>query len=336
MIHSGDVFDSIRPATHVIINFLKQTGRIMEREIPYYGIAGNHETPRLRATTAALEYANMVGAYFAHGFEVEHEPVDLGDVRVSLALVPHGAVGDAQVVVTPDRDADVNIMVTHGTVPGLVVHGHELGQIDLPESVLGGDFDYVALGHYHYFHEHKKNTYYAGATERFGFGEVDSEPGFAILTFDGSGGVEIEHVPIEARTMIDLPKVDASEMTGADLNEAIAQTAARADIDGAMVRQKVANAPVGLAGTLDRALLRELRRRALDYSLELSESGTADGPGSKGEVEASFGSLEEEFRAFVGGRRERGDLDAAFAGEFLEKGLGYLKGAGASTHEGSP
>ncbi len=335
VIHSGDVFDSIRPATHVIINFLKQTGRIVQQDIPYYGIAGNHETPRLRATTAALEYANMVGAYFAHGFEVEHELVDLGDVRVSLALVPHGAVGDAQVVVTPDRDADVNIMVTHGTVPGLVVHGHELGQVDLPERVLGGDFDYVALGHYHYFHEHKKNTYYAGATERFGFGEVDSEPGFAILTFDGAGGVDIEHVPIEARPMIDIPRIDAEGMTGGDLNEAIADRTARVDIDGAMVRLKVANAPVGLAGELDRPLLRELRQRALDFSLEISESGTADAPGSNGEVEASFGSLEEEFRAFVGGRSEKGELDAAFAGEFLEKGLGYLRGAGASTGEGS-
>ncbi|MDP9425330.1 MAG: metallophosphoesterase [Actinomycetota bacterium] len=335
VIHSGDVFDSIRPATHVIINFLKQTGRIVQQDIPYYGIAGNHETPRLRATTAALEYANMVGAYFAHGFEVEHELVDLGDVRVSLALVPHGAVGDAQVVVTPDRDADVNIMVTHGTVPGLVVHGHELGQVDLPERVLGGDFDYVALGHYHYFHEHKKNTYYAGATERFGFGEVDSEPGFAILTFDGAGGVDIEHVPIEARPMIDIPRIDAEGMTGGDLNEAIVDRTTRVDIDGAMVRLKVANAPVGLAGELDRPLLRELRQRALDFSLEISESGTADAPGSNGEVEASFGSLEEEFRAFVGGHSEKGELDAAFAGEFLEKGLGYLRGAGASTGDGS-
>ena len=135
--------------------------------------------------------------------------------------------------------------------------------------------------------------------------------------------------------MIDLPKIDAEGMTGADLNEAIADRAARVDVDGAMVRQKVANAPVGLAGELDRPLLRELRRRALDFSLEISESGTVDAPGPNGEVEASFGSLEEEFRAFVGARREKGELDAVFAGEFLEKGLGYLRGAGASTGEGS-
>jgi hypothetical protein len=48
-----------------------------------------------------------------------------------------------------------------------------------------GDFDYVALGHYHEFHEHKGNSYYAGATERFGFGEVGAKTGFAIVEFDG-------------------------------------------------------------------------------------------------------------------------------------------------------
>ena len=147
--------------------------------------------------------------------------------------------------------------------------------------------------------------------------------------------MEIEHVPISARPMIDLPKIDAGEMTGGDLNEAISGTAARVDIDGAMVRLKVVNAPVGLAGELDRPMLRELRRRALEFSLEISESGTADTLGANGEVEASFGSLEEEFTHFVEARRERGELDKAFAGEFLEKGLGYLRGAGASPGEGS-
>ncbi len=324
VIHSGDVFDSIRPATHVIIHFLKQTARVARAGIPYLGIAGNHETPRLRTTTAALEYAHLVRAYFASGFTPEYEPVDLRDTRVGVTLVPHGAVADRETVVSPDPEAGINIMVTHGTVPGLVVQGHELGEVDLPNRVLEGDFDYVALGHYHYFHEHKKNSYYAGATERFGFGEVDSEPGFVILEFSDKG-VEIEHVPMEARPMIDLPGIDATDMSGADLTDAVREQAETRDLDGAIVRQKVADAPRGLAGEMDRALLRDLKRRCLNYSLEVTEAGTAE---VFGESEASFGSLEEEFKAFVGARREKGELGAAFAGEFLEKGLSYLRVAG--------
>ncbi|HEX5847675.1 MAG TPA: metallophosphoesterase, partial [Rubrobacter sp.] len=78
VIHSGDVFDSVRPATHVIIGFLKQTARItLQANIPYLVAAGNHETPRLRSTTAALEYANLVNVISAHGFEIDY---DLQDV----------------------------------------------------------------------------------------------------------------------------------------------------------------------------------------------------------------------------------------------------------------
>ncbi len=325
VIHSGDVFDSIRPATHVIVHFLKQTSRITREGIPYLGIAGNHETPRLRTTTAALEYANMVGAYFAHGFEPDSVRESIEDVEVSLTLVPHGAVVDQEVVVSPDRSTDVNIMVTHGTVPGLLVQGHELGEVDLPNRVLDGDFDYVALGHYHYFHEHKKNAHYAGATERFSFGEVDSVPGFAILDFS-DGGVKIEHVPIEARPMVDLPKINASDMTGADLTAAMRELAESRDLEGAIVRQKVVDAPRGVAGEVDRALLRDLKRRCLSYSLEVTEAGTV--VEDAGNMEASFGSLEEEFRAFVGARREKGELEQALASEFLEKGLSYLRAAG--------
>src|ERR687892_2540186 len=80
VIHSGDVFDSVRPATHVIIGFLKQTFHITRQDIPYLVAAGNHETPRLRSTTAALEYANLVNAISAHGFDVDYEPVEADGV----------------------------------------------------------------------------------------------------------------------------------------------------------------------------------------------------------------------------------------------------------------
>ncbi|MGI8649481.1 MAG: metallophosphoesterase family protein [Rubrobacter sp.] len=324
VVHSGDVFDTIRPATHVVIHFIKQTARITGERIPYFGIAGNHETPRLRATTASLEYANLIGATFACGFEPESHVREINGVNVGLSLVPHGAVLDRELVVMPERGAEINILVTHGTVPGLTVKGHELGEVDLPSHLISQNFDYVALGHYHFFHAHGQNAHYAGATERFGFGEVDSRPGFALLTFDESGGApEIEHVEIEARPMMDLKKIDASGMGSSELTDAIRERSSKADIAGAIVRLKVSDAPVGIAGGVDRAVLREVRRRCMDFSLEVSEVGES-GEADEMEVDASFGSLQEEFRTFVGAKRERGEIDAAFADDFLARGLGYL------------
>ena len=323
VIHSGDVFDSVRPATHVIIGFLKQTARITARaDIPYLVIAGNHETPRLRTTTAALEYANLVNAYSAHGFEIDYEQIEVGDALVGVTLVPHGAVGTTGAV-TPERDADINILVTHGLVPNLEARQHEMGEANLPSGMLEGAFDYIALGHYHEFHEHKANSFYAGATERFSFGEVESVPGFAIVEFDGGGGVSVEHVPVEARPMMDLPFIRAREMDAADLTEEIRKRSANADLDGAVVRLRAYDVRRGVASGIDRELIRDLQRRCLNFSLEIHAEERPE-MGNGDPASAVFGPLEEEFAAFVKARKESGELEKDFADEFLEKGRGYL------------
>ena len=323
VIHSGDVFDSVRPATHVIIGFLKQTARITARaDIPYLVIAGNHETPRLRTTTAALEYANLVNAYSAHGFEIDYEQIEVGDALVGVTLVPHGAVGTTGAV-TPERDADINILVTHGLVPNLEARQHEMGEANLQPGMLEGGFDYIALGHYHEFHEHKANSFYAGATERFSFGEVESVPGFAIVAFDGGGGVSVEHVPVEARPMMDLPFIRAREMDAADLTEEIRKRSANADLDGAVVRLRAYDVRRGVASGIDRELIRDLQRRCLNFSLEIHAEERPE-MGNGDPASAVFGPLEEEFAAFVKARKESGELEKDFADEFLEKGRGYL------------
>jgi DNA repair exonuclease SbcCD nuclease subunit len=323
VIHSGDVFDSVRPATHVIIGFLKQTFRITREGIPYVVAAGNHETPRLRTTTAALEYANLVNAYSAHGFELDYWSDEIDGLTIGVTLVPHGAINGAGAV-TPERGADINVMVTHGMVPGLEAKSHEMGEANLHSGMLEGAFDYIALGHYHGFHEHKRNAYYAGATERFGFGEVDSKPGFAIVEI-GDRKVSVEHVEIEAREMIDLKKIKARDMDSAALTEAVRERTSDVDLDDAMVRLRAYDVRRGVASGIDRELLRDLQRRCLNFSLEIhAEERPDDVNGSDGPASAVFGPLGEEFAAFVKARREREELEEKFAEEFLEKGRGYL------------
>lgn len=332
VIHSGDVFDSVRPATHVIIGFLKQTARITAGAgISYLAAAGNHETPRLRTTTAALEYANLVNAVSAHGFELDYELIEVGALGVGVTLVPHGAVFGTGAV-TPERGADVNILVTHGMVPGLEAKQHEMGEANLQAGMIDGGFDYVALGHYHEFHEHKPNAYYAGATERFSFGEVSSQPGFAIVEFDGSGLRSVEHVEIETRPMLELEKISARDMDSSELTEAVQERTESVDLDGAIVRLRAYDVRRGVASGVDRALLRDLQRRCLNFSLEVHAEELPE-ERENGPVSAVFGPLEEEFAAFVKARRERGELEEKFAAEFLEKGCDYL--ARSDSEEGT-
>jgi DNA repair protein SbcD/Mre11 len=332
VIHSGDVFDSVRPATHVIIGFLKQTARItLDAGLPYLLTAGNHETPRLRTTTAALEYANLVNAYPAHGFEIDYHPIEVGDTVVGVTLVPHGAVGTTGAV-TPERDADINVLVTHGLVPNLEARQHEMGEANLPAGMLEGAFDYIALGHYHEFHKHKENSYYAGATERFSIGEVGSVPGFAIVEVDG-GGTSVEHVPIEARPMVDLPFIRARDLDAQQLTDEIRRRTENADLDDAVVRLRVYDVRRGVASGVDRELLRDLQRRCLNFSLEIHTEERPDLENG-GPISAVFGPLEEEFAAFVKAQRERGELEKEFAEEFLQKGRAYLARAASEEPEG--
>ena len=332
VIHSGDVFDSVRPATHVIIGFLKQTFRITRQDIPYLVAAGNHETPRLRSTTAALEYANLVNAISAHGFDIDYEPVEVDGAMVGVTLVPHGAVFGTGAV-TPAREADVNILVTHGMVPGLEARQYDMGEANLQPGMLEGGFDYIALGHYHEFHEHKPNAFYAGATERFGFGEVESKPGFAIVEFDGSGLVGVEHVEIETRPMLDLKKISASDMDAVELTEAVRERTSDVDLDGAIVRLRAYDVLRGVASGMDRELLRDLQRRCLNFSLEIHAEERPEDVERNGSSNAVFGPLGEEFAAFVAQRKERGELEENFAEEFLEKGRGYLTRAASEEPE---
>ena len=332
VVHSGDVFDSVRPATHVIIGFLKQTFRMTREDIPYLVAAGNHETPRLRSTTAALEYANLVNAISAHGFEIDYEPVEADGVTVGVTLVPHGAVFGTGAV-TPSRDADVNILVTHGMVPGLEARQYEMGEANLQPGMLEGGFDYIALGHYHEFHKHKPNAFYAGATERFGFGEVESKPGFAIVEIDGGGLKSVEHVKITARPMLDLEKISARDMDAAGLTEAVHERTSGVDLDGSIARLRAYDVRRGVASGVDRELLRDLQRRCLNFSLEIHAEERPEDLERNGSSTAVFGPLGEEFAAFVAERKEGGELEAGFAEEFLEKGHAYLTRAASEEPE---
>jgi exonuclease SbcD len=54
---------------------------------------------------------------------------------------------------------------------------------------------------------------------------------------------------------------------------------------------------------------------------------------SNGSAPAVFGPLGEEFAAFVTERKERGELEAGFAEEFLQKGRAYLTRAASEEPE---
>jgi hypothetical protein len=166
-----------------------------------------------------------------------------------------------------------------------------------------------------------------------GFGEVESKPGFAIVEFDGGGLKGVEHVEIAARPMLDLPKISARDMDAARLTEEVRKRTSGVDLDEAIVRLRAYDVRRGVASGMDRELLRDLQRRCLNFSLEIHAEERPEDLERNGSSAAVFGPLNEEFAGFVSERKERGELEAKFAEEFLEKGRAYLTRAASEEPE---
>ena len=210
VIHSGDVFHHSRPSWHAVRHFVKQMRRIEESGIPTIVIAGNHDTPRLRtdgSVYSVLELA-LPGIRFVADYLDVNEVKLAEHLNLHLHAVPHGALTNDDPVLPLLLPGKRNIMISHGVVPGAMpetTHG-EPGEQRLDEALLDTGFDYIALGHYHVHSQAKTRAWYAGATERFGFGDFPAKPGYAMVTLHGEGSLpEIEHIPIRTRPML-MPK----------------------------------------------------------------------------------------------------------------------------------
>ena len=220
---------------------------------------------------------------------------------------------------TDTRDADVKSLVTHGMVPGLEAKQHEMGEANLQASMTTAASTTWPWA-IHDFHKHKANAYYAGATERFGFGEVESVPGFAVVEFEGGGLESVEHVPIETRRMLELQKIKGRELDAGGLTEEIRNRTENVDLDDAIVRLRAFDVKRGVASGVDRELLRDLQRRCLNFSLEIHAEERPEADGADGPASAVFGPLTEEFAAFVKERRENGELEKASRRSFCRRG----------------
>ena len=133
--------------------------------------------------------------------------------------------------------------------------------------------------------------------------------------------------------MLDLKKIPGRKMNAAELTEAVLDRTSGVDLDGAIVRLRAYDVRRGVASGMDRELLRDLQRRCLNFFLEVHAEERPEDLERDGSQAAVFGPLNEEFAAFVSERKERGELEAKFADEFLEKGRAYLTRAASEEPE---
>lgn len=339
IIHAGDVFHHSRPTWHTLRHFIQQLRRIEDAGIPTLVIAGNHDTPRIRTGGSAYSVLELAlpKIRFVADYEDVHDVETFRDLNLHVHAIPHGALTNDDPVIPQVFEGRRNVLVTHGMVPGILDPGisAEPGEQILNTSLLDPTFDYISLGHYHMHMLASPKAWYAGATERTGWGDRDATPGYCIVELAAPGDQpKVAHIEGPHRPMIDLQPVYGDGRRGREIADMVLDQLSKLDAPDAMTRVFIRQA--------DRADRREaesiLRREAEEFIWSLtipSERSILDVTQLQAATTEEFPNLRELFREFVSGRTGTHYNDA-FATEFLQRGDRALEEAMLSQEAVTP
>ncbi len=316
ILHSGDLFDSVRPSNRAISFVIEQLLRLSDAGIPIVIISGNHSTPRLRETGSVFKVLEHIeNVHLA--YTGRYETFEFGELKVHA--LPHCVdkeVFEAELVkMKPDGDFKHNVAMLHAGVVGLSVFKmNEFNEQLASTSQLEKGFDHVALGHFHEFCEVTETAVYAGSTERLGFGEAGQPKGF--ITLDLESGKRKFH-ELNIRPMLDLPRLDCSDLSAEDMDGAIRKNLEAVELDGAIVRQMLIDVNRREHNLLDIAGIRKLASGALHFEMRAS---VLDAEQRVSSANVMFDSMEKEFVAYLA----KVPLEGADRKAIEKKGLEYL------------
>ncbi len=330
---AGDVFHSSRPRTSPIMLLFSELARL-RAALPgtrIIMVAGNHDT----AKTMEITPAGCILPLYAH-LDVDVAVVEPKVIQlpgITITAVPSGAAAQ---IITPDRTAACNVLVIHGQVTGGIYPIEPMAtskeRIDRDELERMG-WDYVALGDYHVCHQVGPQMWYSGAIEYTTtnpWGELQKQnelgvsgKGYLLVSLEPRQPAAVEFRPIgPARRFVDLPPIEGTDKTAAQLDAEIASRVAETAIDGAVVRLVVREVRRAVKKDLNHTQIREWRGRALHFQLELrTAESEQSSPTSRAAVHRR---IDETVAHFLRERQIPPDMDRK---ALVEKGLEYIRAA---------
>jgi DNA repair exonuclease SbcCD nuclease subunit len=294
-------------------------------------IAGHHDRPRATETGCILRLFSLLDLIV-----VDSEPRRLAFPERDLAIlaVPH-TPGDYPAFL-PEPGVRHNVLVMHATLQHMLPPERlqtEQGAMAIPLDAIGPSrWSYVALGDYHVHRRVEPNMYYSGSIDYTSFnpwGELVEERqagirGKGFIEFDLETGAHKFHLLEPARPLVDLPVVFGRGLTSAELDTAIrnAVEACPGGIDNKIVRLVVRDVPRHIARDMDQKTLRDYKRRALHFHLdirrpEILRLAAGGAPGRRP-------TLRETVESYLSKRNLEPNIDR---GALIELGLHYLQEA---------
>jgi len=338
VILAGDIFHSVRPTNQALLHAFMQFSR-MAQALPNAVIvlvAGNHDTPRTSESGGILQLFTQLGL---HVVDRDAQRVSFFDGRLSILAVPD-VPGLQLPAFDPDRDAEFNVLVVHGAVQGMLPESFlsaNRAAVELTkEDLRAGKWDYIALGHYHVYQQIESNVYYSGSidyTNANMWAELSDQRLAGVKTKgfierDLATGTHTFHELAPSRPIVELKRISATGLTVAEIDEKIraAVDSFRAGIDDKIVRLVVTDIPRHVARELDHKAIREYKRRALNFHLDLRRPETMRTSAS-GSPSGRRPSLNEMVREKLAQRPLDADIDRD---ALIARAMSYLDEAQAA------
>jgi exonuclease SbcD len=281
VIVAGDIFHSVRPTNQAILHGFIQFARLASalRDADIVLIAGNHDTPRSAETGGILQLFTQLGI---HVVDREVQRLSFAGGRLSILAVP-GVPGLARPLLDPDASAEFNVLVMHGVMQGMPsengIPGVQPENEITREEIGAARWDYVALGHYHVYAEVEPNVFYSGSIDHTSTNpwlklyeqRTTGVKGKGFIERDLATGAHTFHLLPPSRALIDLPPINARGLTVAEVDDRIrsAVESVRGGIDDMIIRLMIRDLPRHIGRELDHKAIREYKRRALNFHLDL-------------------------------------------------------------------
>ncbi|MBC7081722.1 MAG: exonuclease SbcCD subunit D [Thermoplasmatales archaeon] len=293
IIHSGDLFDSVRPTNRAIVFAMKQLIRISDAKIPFIIISGNHETPKLRETGSILKLFEHL-PYIYPVYKGKLEEIEIGEALIHA--IPHCFSNEElkkNIENLKIRKNSLNILTMHVGIIGIKeFRSGDFNEQVISSGYLSEEFDYVALGHYHKGVQVTKNSYYAGSTEHFSFKEAGEIKGF--YEVDLSDKLKLNFIPLKVRGMIDLGKIDCLELSADEILKEFLKRIEEHDIREKIARIELNKISREKYKMLDWEKIKNASSRAMHFEIvhEFLEIENIKG-------KTKIGSIEEEWKEYI-------------------------------------
>ncbi|OPY47538.1 MAG: DNA double-strand break repair protein Mre11 [Methanoregulaceae archaeon PtaU1.Bin222] len=217
LVHAGDLFDTVKPKTRAYTTVLEALERLHTAGIPLVVIAGNHSMVKTRYTTSPFEVLSYHPGEIYAAYSFRYERMEVGDTIFHLIpnMLRPEDYRTAYDAIELSGDYH-NVLITHGLATQIrdkrlaTVAEHELDS-----TILSGEFDYIALGHYHRQSRITENAWYAGSIEYLSYGEISDTKGGLIVDLDHSS--QDDHHGVAPLLLPRTPMVDLGTITSGEI-----------------------------------------------------------------------------------------------------------------------